>query len=68
MMKSVSQHSSVKLNRLALELVGGNCFSSLGAALGKALLHDTKLFWRPETDLNHYYGQINLIEPKQNLK
>lgn len=35
-----------------MELVGAECSSSLGAALGNALLHDIKHLLRPEVDIN----------------
>ena len=51
--KPTSEYSTVKFPCFALELVRGDCSSSLGAALGNALLHDIRHLLKPELDLHH---------------
>src|SRR6476469_4218203 len=48
----VEPYSLVKFPRYAIELVRGECSSSLGAALRNALLHDIRHLLRPEVDVN----------------
>ncbi|HKU33678.1 MAG TPA: hypothetical protein VJR22_07525 [Candidatus Nitrosotalea sp.] len=49
---TVGEYSTLKLPRYAMELVRGDCSSTLGAALGNALLHDIKHLLKPEVDIN----------------
>ena len=51
--KPTSEYSTVKFPSFALELVRGDCSSSLGAALGNALLHDIRHILKPDVDLRH---------------
>lgn len=46
-------YNLVKFHRFAMELVRGECSSTLGAALGNALLQDIKHLLRPEVDANN---------------
>jgi hypothetical protein len=48
----VDPYSLVKFPRYAMELVRGECSSTLGAALGNALLHDIRHLLRPEVDVS----------------
>ena len=51
--KPTSEYSTIKFPSFALELVRGDCSSSLGAALGNALLHDIRHLLKPDVDLRH---------------
>ena len=50
--KPVEPYSLVKFPRYAMELVRGECSSTLCAALGNALLHDMRHLLRPEVDVS----------------
>ena len=45
-------YNIIKLNRFAMELIHGDLSSSLGAALGNALLFDIQHLFQPHVDIN----------------